>query len=110
MVFSNPSGKQNSFAGNVYPGLVCVEHKEKKIPISYVNAFEIPVRGNYGRGLTKQSAELLVQEIDKFDRKFMIEGTERLWFAHTECSKPKNAIEIESLDELIKRCNAWITK
>lgn len=106
MVFSNPSGKQNSFAGNVYPGLVCVECKIKKIPISYVNAFEIPAKGNYGQGLTKQSAEMLVQEIDKFDKKFKIEGTERLWFAHTACSKPENAVQVDSLGELLQKCEA----
>ena len=106
MVFSNPSGKQNSFAGNVYPGLVCVECKKKKIPISYVNAFEIPVKGSYGRGLTKQSAEMLVQEIDKFDKKFKIEGTERFWFSHTECSKPENAVQVDSLSELLEKCKS----
>jgi CRISPR system Cascade subunit CasC len=46
--FSNPSGKQNSFASHTLPHFVGVEIKNKKIPVNYCNAFVEPVaKGNW---------------------------------------------------------------
>ena len=39
MAYSNPSGKQNSFAGNVLPSAILVEGKDYPVPVSYANAF-----------------------------------------------------------------------
>ena len=39
MALTNPSGKQNSFAGNILPSAILVECKEEKVPVSMVNAF-----------------------------------------------------------------------
>ncbi|MBN2435152.1 MAG: type I-E CRISPR-associated protein Cas7/Cse4/CasC [Spirochaetes bacterium] len=46
--FSNPSGKQNSFASHTLPHFIGVEIKNKKIPVNYCNAFVDPViKGNW---------------------------------------------------------------
>lgn len=46
--FSNPSGKQNSFASHTLPHFIGVEIKNKKIPVNYCNAFVEPViKGNW---------------------------------------------------------------
>ncbi len=37
MAYSNPSGKQNTFAGNVLPSAVLVECKDYPVPVSYAN-------------------------------------------------------------------------
>ena len=44
MALTNPSGKQNSFAGNVLPSAILVECKEEKVPVSMVNAFVRPIK------------------------------------------------------------------
>ena len=78
MAFTDPSGKQNSFAGHVMPSVVMVECKEKKIPTSMVNAFVEPV--GKGGDLVKQSAQKLADEVDMTARNFGLEVRERLWF------------------------------
>lgn len=42
-VFSNPTGKQNSFASHTLPHFIGIEIKDKKIPVNYCNAFIVPV-------------------------------------------------------------------
>ena len=79
MAFTNPSGKQNSFAGHVLPGAVLVEYKNTKIPTSMVNAFVEPVRGG-GRDLLGNSIEKLAQEVDCVARNYGLPVEKRIWF------------------------------
>lgn len=79
MAFTNPSGKQNSFAGHVLPGAVLVECKNTKIPTSMVNAFVEPVRGG-GRDLLGNSIEKLAQEVDCVARNYGLPVEKRIWF------------------------------
>lgn len=79
MAFTNPSGKQNSFAGHVLPGAVLVECKKAKIPTSMVNAFVEPVRSG-GRDLLGNSIEKLAQEADSIARNYGLAVEKRLWF------------------------------
>lgn len=79
MAFTNPSGKQNSFAGHVLPGAVLVECKNTKIPTSMVNAFIEPVRGG-SRDLLGNSIEKLAQEVDGVARNYGIPVEKRIWF------------------------------
>ena len=93
MAFTDPSGKQNSFAGHVVPSVVMVECKEKKIPTSMVNAFVEPV-GKHG-DLVKLSAEKLAAEVDMTARNFGLEVKERLWFCVDKYDvKPESATKI----------------
>ena len=77
MAFTDPSGKQNSFAGHIMPSAVMVECKEQKIPVSLVNAFVEPVRG---ADLVLESIRKLAEEADMTDRSFGLPVKERLWF------------------------------
>ena len=93
MAFTDPSGKQNSFAGHVLPSVVMVECKEKKIPTSMVNAFVEPV--GKGGDLVKCSAEKLVSEVDMTARNYGLEVKERLWFCVDKYDvKPETATKV----------------
>ena len=93
MAFTDPSGKQNSFAGHVMPSVVMVECKEKKIPTSMVNAFVEPV--GKGGDLVKCSAEKLADEVDMTARNFGLEVKERLWFCVDKYDvKPETATKV----------------
>ncbi len=60
-IVSEPSGKQNTFAAHNPPEFVMVSVREEASPMSFANAFEIPVRPARGEGLTKASAARLVE-------------------------------------------------
>ena len=93
MAFTDPSGKQNSFAGHVLPSVVMVECKEKKIPTSMVNAFVEPV--GKGGDLVKCSAEKLADEVDMTARNFGLEVKERLWVCVDKYDvKPETATKV----------------
>ena len=106
MAFTNPSGKQNSFAGHVMPSVVMIECKEKKIPTSMVNAFVEPV--GKGGDLVKQSAEKLAAEVDMTARNFGLEVKERLWFCVDKYDvKPESATQIcATFPELVEAVGA----
>lgn len=93
MAFTDPSGKQNSFAGHVLPSVVMVECKEKKIPTSMVNAFVEPV--GKGGDLVRCSAEKLADEVDMTARNFGLEVKERMWFCVDKYDvKPETATKV----------------
>ena len=106
MAFTDPSGKQNSFAGHVMPSVVMIECKEKKIPTSMVNAFVAPV--GKGGDLVKQSAEKLAAEVDMTARNFGLEVKERLWFCVDKYDvKPESATKIcATFPELVEAVGA----
>ena len=106
MAFTDPSGKQNSFAGHVMPSVVMVECKEKKIPTSMVNAFVEPV--GKGGDLVKLSAEKLATEVDMTARNFGLEVKERLWFCVDKYDvKPDSATKIcATFPELVEAVGA----
>ena len=104
MVYSGPSGKQNSFAAHSLPSVICLEKKSKKIPVSYANAFEEPVYNNY----SIESAKRLAAEIDKTDKKFDTGITERIWFDMNESNLPQNAKQASSLNEIKTLTASWI--
>lgn len=106
MAFTNPSGKQNSFAGHVMPSVVMIECKEKKIPTSMVNAFVEPV--GKGGDLVKQSAEKLAAEVDMTARNFGLEVKARLWFCVDKYDvKPESATKIcATFPELVEAVGA----
>ncbi|WP_281679932.1 type I-E CRISPR-associated protein Cas7/Cse4/CasC [Synergistes jonesii] len=107
MAYTNPSGKQNSFAGQVLPDLFCVEIKEKKIPVSYVNAYAKPVRFAPSTDLIKESVTRLSGEIDMIDSSYGLEVKKRIWFSPRvkgEGSSPEKCEIAASLDELLRKC------
>lgn len=78
---TNPSGKQNSFAGHSLPSAILVECKDKHIPVSYANAFEVPVKPDREHGLIYNSIVRLQKECEEIARDFGIPVTRRLWFS-----------------------------
>lgn len=84
MAFSDPSGKQNSFAGHPLPSAILVECKDRKIPTSRANAFAKPVKPRYNADLIQQSVERLADETARMDTKFGLPVRSRLWFTATE--------------------------
>ena len=106
MAFTDPSGKQNSFAGHVMPSVVMVECKEKKIPTSMVNAFVEPV--GKGGDLVKESARKLKEEVDMTARNFGLEVRERLWFCVDKYDvRPESATKIcATFPELVEAVSA----
>ena len=89
VAFTNPSGKQNSFAGHVLPSCFMLECKDRKVPVSLVNAFVEPVRG---KDYVEESIRKLADETDLLSRSFGLPVRERLWFCvdkypiHPECA------------------------
>ncbi len=81
MAFSNPSGKQNSFAGHSLPSAILVECRDRKIPVSYVNAYEKPVRAVGDGGIVYESVKRLMEECIKTERLFGLKAARRLWFS-----------------------------
>ena len=99
MAMTNPSGKQNSFAGNILPSAVLVECKDKKIPVSMVNAYAEPVNG---KDLVKTSIERLVEECDMLSRNYGIPVEKRVWFNvdKYDVKTPENAVKCASFNDL----------
>jgi len=102
MAYSNPSGKQNSFAGHVLPDVVYVEKKHKKIPVSYANAFVKPAYQTRDKDLVQVSEDKLAREIDNLSKKFELDIDKKLWFCTSDDVKqPDNSIKVASFKNLL---------
>ena len=102
MAFSNPSGKQNSFAGHSLPSAVLVECRERKIPVSYVNAYEKPVRAKGDSGIVGESVSRLKAECLKTEKLFGLKSAKRLWFTTEDVTfENGEAVNCAGLPELI---------
>lgn len=93
MAFSDPSGKQHPFAGHILPSFALVECKEKKIPVSYTNAFVEAVNPNEKGGLIQNSIKQLLQERQMIRKDFEIPVKESFVFCSSRYSK-----EVDSQD------------
>lgn len=98
MALTNPSGKQNSFAGHALPSAILVECKEEKVPVSLANAFVRPVRPDQTNGydLIQGSIQQLSAQVDSVQEGFGLKVDKRLWF----CPKPYEGIQPEA-DHLV---------
>lgn len=80
-VLANPSGKQHSFAAFNPPDGVLVEVKAvSPTPISYANAFAVPVPEKSERGLIAESVSRLGQYAHELVNGYGIEAS-RFWFS-----------------------------
>lgn len=80
MAMTNPSGKQNTFAGQIFPALIMIECKKDKIPLSYVNAFEEAVPSS-GKGIVSGSIQQLMEHVNVMDRTYDLSIDHRMWLA-----------------------------
>jgi len=102
-LLSNPTGKQNSFAAHQFPDAVLIEIKEKKIPLSYANAFLKPCSPINQKDLMEVSIERLLQHIQTMDEKYELEITQRFWFTTKEINPPEKVDKIcKNRNELVK--------
>ena len=106
MAFSNPSGKQNSFAGYALPSVVMVECKEQKVPTSMIDAYVEPVHA--GKDLICDSAKRLADHADMVARNFGLKVNERLWFCVDKYDvKPESATKVcSTFQELVDAVSA----
>lgn len=88
MALTNPSGKQNSFAGNVLPSAILIECKEEKVPVSMVNAFVRPIKPEPANDydLVKGSIQALVHQADTIQNSFGLQVKQRMWFCPMDAS------------------------
>lgn len=104
MAYTNPSGKQNTFAGHVLPEAMLVEYKNRRIPVSYVNAFVEPARTSDNTGVLEDSIRKLAKEADDVDRRFGIPVAHRLWFKTRYADVAPHACEtFDRLGDLVER-------
>lgn len=103
MAYTNPTGKQNSFAGHSLPSAVLVEVKDKHIPVSYANAFEVPARADSEGGLIDNSISKLVKECNAIQNAYGLPVVKRLWFnpEGDKGIKVDNAVECSTFASLI---------
>lgn len=79
-----PSGKQNSFAAHQLPSLVWVEIRDKNLPVSYTNAFCIPVNPKAQGGLEMESARMLKKECETLTKRFDLKASKRFLLAKND--------------------------
>ena len=112
MALTNPSGKQNSFAGNVLPSAILIECKEEKVPVSMVNAYVHAVRpapeNDYD--LAKGSIQMLANQVDYIQDGFGLNVAKRLWFTQKpyEIHPKSEAVICASLPELVEEVAATL--
>ena len=95
-----PTGKQNSFAAHQLPSAILVEIRNKKMPVSYANAFVKPVTAGKDKDLIEASVEQFARHADVLNRKYGLQAEPRLWFC-TEPIKIPETRECESFDALL---------
>lgn len=87
MAFSDPDGKQNGFAGHIVPSFAIVECKEKKIPVSYTNAFAEAVYPGEEGDLILKSIQRLVKEREDIQKDFSVPVKESFLFCSSKYSQ-----------------------
>lgn len=109
MAYTNPGGKQNSFAGQVLPAFIMVECKREKIPLSYVNAYEEPVK-LYGRNpqVVENSIRKLFDEVALMDDVYGLKVEHRAWLAPRTQSNLENGERMERFEDLCAAVANWI--
>lgn len=117
MAYSNPSGKQNSFAGNVLPSAVLVECKDYPVPVSYANAFAKPAKASVKADLVEDSITKMQQHVVATAKAFpSLADAKRVWFNASGESAEQDGAFCDGLnvqaahnyDELITKVSAFL--
>lgn len=108
MTMTNPTGKQNTFAGQVFPSLMMLECKRDKIPLSYVNAFERPVSAFGGQGIVEKSIDRLIEHVKVMDDVYQLPVLHRVWLVPQLSKAPSAKGEIlTSFPALLDTVSQW---
>ena len=105
MAFTNPGGKQNTFAGHALPSAVLVECKDDPIPVSYANAFVEPARAKGDKDLVMDSIGKLAEQVKTTTRDFPSLGArKRVWFCTGEKVKLEvdGSVSVPNFDALVQ--------
>jgi CRISPR system Cascade subunit CasC len=109
MIVTNPSGKQNTFAGQVLPAIILVECKQDKIPLSYVNTFEDPVTSYGGRGIVTKSVEKLSAHVMAMDDAYQLPVEHRAWMSPLQdLNVSMQGERVASMPALLECVAAWV--
>ena len=110
MAMTNPSGKQNSFAGHTLPSAMMIEMKQDKIPVNLANAFAEPVRPTSTGDLVQNSIQKLADEVETIENDFGLSVDKRLWFCTSKYDvKPKcDAVMCSNFNELLNQVTEMI--
>jgi CRISPR system Cascade subunit CasC len=73
-VFSQPTGKQNSFAAQNLPDMILLEVSPKNVPVSYANAFLKPVFPKSDKNLMDASVNALSAYLGKVSGTFNLKA------------------------------------
>jgi CRISPR system Cascade subunit CasC len=101
-VASLPKGKINTFGHHTLPDAVIVKLRTTR-PISFVSAFEDPIRGDNG-GHVREAAERLAEYIPDIERAYGDDATTVTWVLRVGPSTQKLSgigHEVEQLSELV---------
>jgi CRISPR system Cascade subunit CasC len=110
MAFTNPSGKQNTFAGHSLPSAVLVECKKYPVPVSYANAFVNPAYASKESDLISVSIQKLVDFVEQTDHDFALPVKKRLWFCSGLKKKMTIAQNCENFQELVDGVSTCIAE
>lgn len=99
-VFTTPSGKQNTFAAHQLPDAILVEVRDRKVPVSFANAFVKPVVAGRGEDLVQRSIAAFKEHVELLTDKFSLKSSARLWFTTRDLSIDGTRL-CASFDELM---------
>ncbi len=105
MAFSDPSGKQHAFAGHILPSAVLVECKDKKIPVSYTNAFAKAIYPDEKGDLIYKSILALLGEQGIMKKDFALPSKASYFFCssrYKDIPVPDEMQVCHNYDEVVK--------
>ncbi|NLN61021.1 MAG: type I-E CRISPR-associated protein Cas7/Cse4/CasC [Deltaproteobacteria bacterium] len=97
-----PSGKQNTFAAHQWPSLVWVEIRDSNLPVSYTNAFSVPVNPKLGDGIEMESAKRLKKECEDLTSMYSLKAGKRLLLSKNRGITILDVVSSENLEQLLK--------
>lgn len=103
-----PSGKQNSFAAHQLPALVWVEIRSNNLPVSYANAFCIPVSPKSKDGLETDSAQALKKECESLTKMYNLKAQKRLLLSKSGDLKILDVSPSGSLNDILESVEAEV--
>lgn len=78
-----PTGKQNTFAAHNPPALVLLTIRDKGMPISLANAFEVPASPKSDKGLSEVSIEMMLDYFNDIANNYALEFDYKSIFANS---------------------------
>jgi CRISPR system Cascade subunit CasC len=109
-VMVSPSGKQNSFAAHQLPFAILVEVRPNALPISYANAFVLPVKPSGDKGLPQASFEKLKTHAQALTKKFGLQSEARWLLTEEDGLEIEGVQTMASLDELCEKLQKQVLR